>query len=326
MQSSIQRRHARRETQQLRQLDNVCHQNNRRCSRRRRPRRCKRGKENSNKKEVKHSNAHYKNMPVDPNLDIPTKPAAEPLDPPTLDPIPLENLVERLCKNGKFKAIITGFISRKKRLPNVIYVIQQYLNKNKIQFCKKCDDGRTNSCLDEEQILPILEKKFGDRYHKPPSRMWYDFLIRDYRYGWLPCNLKSTTTKSADNTGNLAMCVYAYTNHNLDLYKSYHNGSMSKILIEKLKENAYNYNNKKDYFFIVANKTNQTDIIVNSLKGLTSLTPNAHNLPFQVKWNDNREFVYKPIKCVIECALNAIKPKKPSWKEMFLQNVRQLTL
>lgn len=325
MQSSIQRRHARRETQQLRQLDNVCHQTNRRCSRRR-PRRCKRGKENSNKKEVKHSNAHYKNMPVDPNLDIPTKPAAEPLDPPTLDPIPLEKLVECLCKNGKFKAIITGFISRKKRLPNVIYVIQQYLNKNKIQFCKKCDDGRTNSCLDEEQILPILEKKFRDRYHKPPSRMWYDFLIRDYRYGWLPCNLKSTTTKSADNTGNLAMCVYAYTNHNLDLYKSYHNGSMSKILIEKLKENAYNYNNKKDYFFIVANKTNQTDIIVNSLKGLTSLTPNAHNLPFQVKWNDNREFVYKPIKCVIECALNAIKPKKPSWKEMFLQNVRQLTL
>lgn len=30
-------------------------------------------------------------------------------------------------------------------------------------------------------------------------------------YGWIPVNIKTTTTLTNDNTGNLAMCVYAYT-------------------------------------------------------------------------------------------------------------------
>ena len=42
----------------------------------------------------------------------------------------------------------------------------------------------------------------------------------------------------------------------------------------------YNKNNKKDYYFIVMNKTDASDIIVNSVKGLSVLTPNINNLPF----------------------------------------------
>ena len=37
--------------------------------------------------------------------------------------------------------------------------------------------------------------------------MWYDILVFDYMYGWLPINIKITTMKTNDNTGNLAMCV-----------------------------------------------------------------------------------------------------------------------
>ena len=66
--------------------------------------------------------------------------------------------------------------------------------------------------------------------------MWYDILIYDYQYGWLPVNIKSTTTLTSDNTGNLAMCVYAYTDEELDLDEVYNNGNMSKILVEKLKK------------------------------------------------------------------------------------------
>lgn len=41
-------------------------------------------------------------------------------------------------------------------------------------------------------------------------------------------------TKTSDNTGNLTMCVYAYTNIYLKLNKIYSNGEMSEILYKKL--------------------------------------------------------------------------------------------
>ena len=90
--------------------------------------------------------------------------------------------------------------------------------------------------------------------------------------------------KTNDNTGNLDMCVYAYTNTILDIHtnKSYENKKMSDILFNELKNKKYNTKNKKDYYFIVLNKTNANDIIVNSVKRLTILTSNINNLPFQV--------------------------------------------
>ena len=57
----------------------------------------------------------------------------------------------------------------------------------------------------------------------------------------------------------------------LNYFKSYYNGPMSKILISKLNNKEYNRNYKKDYYFIVINKNNTNEIIVNSIKGLKIL-------------------------------------------------------
>lgn len=154
--------------------------------------------------------------------------------------------------------------------------------------------------------------------------MWYDILAFDYLYGWLPINIKTTTTFTSDNIGNLAICVFAYTDEKLDIYKSYENGKMSKILIKKLKNKKYNKINKKDYYFLVFNKKNQNDIIINSLKGLTTLTPNINNLPFQVCWNKNRNFKYENINEKIKLFVKTIKKSKPSWKENFITNIKKI--
>ena len=158
--------------------------------------------------------------------------------------------------------------------------------------------------------------------------MWYDILAYDYMYGWIPINIKSTTTITSDNTGNLAMCVYAYTNEMLDINrdKSYENGKMSDILFNKLKNKNYNTNNKKDYYFIVLNKTNTGDIIINSVKGLLVLTPNINNLPFQVCWDKNREFKYKNIHKTVKLFIDCLQKPKLSWKEVFMTNIRTLNL
>jgi hypothetical protein len=213
---------------------------------------------------------------------------------------------------------------RLKRLPLIMYKIESYLKSKTFQFSNKNEDGRINSCTDEDEIIKLLIEMFGDKIKKPKIRMWYDILAYDYMYGWLPINIKTTTTLTSDNTGNLATCVYAYTDKILDLNIRYENGEMSDILFKKLKNKEYNQNHKKDYYFIVLNKTDARDIIINSVKGLTVLTPNINNLPFQVKWNRNRNFRYKNINECVKQFIECLQKPAPSWKETFMYNIRTL--
>jgi len=225
--------------------------------------------------------------------------------------------------------MVRGYMLRMKQLPLIMYSIQEYLRSEIINFSTNHEDGRINSCIDEEKIVKLLSKNFEKRIRKAPkARMWYDILVFDYRYGWLPVNLKTTTTLTSDNTGNLAMCVYAYTNEVLDINstKTYENGKMSEVLFSKLSDREYNLSSKKDYYFLVLNKTKIGDVVVNSVRGLSVLTPNINNLPFQVCWNKNRIFEYKPIRDRVDMFIRCLQKPRPSWQETFMANVRTLTL
>jgi hypothetical protein len=226
----------------------------------------------------------------------------------------------------KIQKWFRGCSLRLKQLPLIMYKIQKYLKLQAFIFSNQNQDGRINSCLDEDNVIKLLIEKFGENIKKPKIRMWYDILVFDYMYGWIPINIKTTTTKTSDNTGNLAMCVYSYTDEMLDIHrvKSYENGKMSDILFDKLKNKKYNTYNKKDYYFIVLNKTDNSDIIVNSVKGLTLLTPNINNLPFQICWNKNREFKYENINKKIKMFIDCLQKPKPSWKNVFMSNIRTL--
>ena len=228
----------------------------------------------------------------------------------------------------KIQKWFRGCLLRLKRLPLIMYVIEKYLKSQSILLSDENEDGRINSCIDEDKIIKLLIQNFQNKIKKPKFRMWYDILAFDYLYGWIPINIKTTSTLTSDNTGNLAMCVYSYTDEILNIHrdKTYENGIMSTILFNKLKNKNYNKNNKKDYYFIVINKNNTSDIIINSIKGLTILTPNINNLPFQVCWNKNRTFIYENISKKIKLFIDCLKKPKSSWKETFMRNVRTLDL
>jgi hypothetical protein len=217
---------------------------------------------------------------------------------------------------------VRGFLFRIKRLPIILYSIQKYLLEIDYQFCNLNNDGRINSNFDEENIINILITKFEWKIKKPRLRNWFDICVFDNYYGWLPVNIKSTSTKTSDNVGNLALAVYSYTNADLDLNNGYENGNMADLLFNKLKNNEINYVHKKDYYFLVLNKNNNKQVIINSVKGLSKISPNINNLPFQVKWDVNQEFEYKHIRLCISDFLGIIKRSNMSWKETFLQNVR----
>jgi hypothetical protein len=234
----------------------------------------------------------------------------------------------KLISVVKIQKWIRGYMYRRKRLPTILYSIQKYLQTNEIHFSDITGDGRVNSCIDEEVVIHLLEDEYLKRVRKPKIRMWYDVLLLDYMCGWIPVNIKTTTMKTNDNTGNLAMCVFAYTNERLELNcnKSYENGKMSEMLFQKLRDKQYNKTSKKDYYFIVLNKTGSKEIIVNSVLGLSKITPNSNNLPFQVNWLKNRDFQYAPIREKIKQFVGCLKHPVPSWKEQFMTNIRTIQL
>ena len=217
-----------------------------------------------------------------------------------------------------------GYVTRLKRLPAILYYIHKYLSSIKYIIETKNKDGRINSCLDEDYISKKLVERFN-HIKIPKIRMWYDILVFDYLYGWIPVNIKTTTTITHDNTGNLAMCVHTYTNEILDYDIAYKNGNMSELLITKLKSKEYNTSNRKDYYFIVINKSNNK-VIVNSLKGINTLTPNINNLPFQICWKLNQDFKYDIIQNRIKQFIKCIQKPEASWREKFIQDFRLLTI
>ncbi len=222
-----------------------------------------------------------------------------------------------------FRSIRTNKLHK---LPNVIYLAQQIIIENNITCCNSLDDGRINSCFDEDIIKNLLKRELKTRVKIPKKRKWYDILLNDYTYGWIPVNIKSTTLKSSDNTGNMAMCVQAYTDELLDLKLNHNNGNMSKLLMEKLNSNNLNNKHKKDYYFIVVNKKKATDVIVNSVLGLSELTPNNNNLPFQVCWEKNRTFNYSNIKSKVKMFIECLQQPKPSWRENFMKSIREFNI
>ena len=228
----------------------------------------------------------------------------------------------------KIQKVFRGYLIRSRQLPLILQYSQKYLSFQDLKLSSKLEDGRCDSSLDENIIIDRLKDKFNDRILKPKIRMWFDVLLYDFVYGWIPINIKTTKVKTSDNVGNLTICVYSYTNTNLVLCldKSYCNGLMSKVLIEKLKNKEYNKNYKKDYYFLVVNKSDTKDVIINSLKGLSELTPNLNNLPFQVCWDKNRIFNYNHINFVVKKFIKTLQSPKPSWQESFMEEARKLEI
>lgn len=220
---------------------------------------------------------------------------------------------------------IKQYLYRLHHLPPIFYDIKAFLEKTKWDVSSQNKDGRINSCIDEDKIISILSSQFKIKIPSQ-TRMWYDILVYDSIYGWLPVNIKTTEMKTSDNTGNMAMCIQAYTDEILDLNKSYNSGEMSDILFTKLKNKQYNKQPKKDYYFIVINKLNISNVIINSVLGLTKLTPNVNNLPFQVNWKHNTIYKYDIIDNKIKQFIECLKSPKPSWQERFMSNIRTINI
>ena len=127
----------------------------------------------------------------------------------------------------------------------------------------------------------LIATKFD--INEPNSREWFDFSFEE-KGVFYPVNIKVTTTVTADNLNCKLGIYYCLTG----LLPDFSNGINWLSYFEKLYNNLGKHKNK-DYYFLIVNKDNPKDIFVNSLKHIPQLQANGNNLPFQCRWNDNRE-------------------------------------
>ncbi len=158
----------------------------------------------------------------------------------------------------------------------------EFLKKQNLQLSNQSRDGRINSAFNEDEIFKLLESNF--LINHPNMRDWVDFSFYENNV-FYPVNIKVSATKTTDNLNCKLGIYYALTGK----IPPFNNGVSWEIYFKTLSENLES--NSRDYYFLIINKDNPSDVFATSLKSLESILPNGNNLPFQAKWDNNRKLI-----------------------------------
>ncbi|MCQ2637102.1 restriction endonuclease [Helicobacter pylori] len=168
-------------------------------------------------------------------------------------------------------------------IPTQLNEIAEFLKTNPYNLSQPLQDGRLNSSVNEEEILNTIKDYFPIQL--PKAREWWDFSFEENDI-FYPVNIKTTTTKTADNLNGKLGIYYALCG----LLPEFNNEIAWEKYFQKLHKDLCK-NTDRDYYFLIINKNDPKDIFINSLKGIQTLQPN--NLPFQCKWDNNRKIVQR---------------------------------
>lgn len=173
-------------------------------------------------------------------------------------------------------------------IPQILTDVSQHLSSHHFQISANNQDGRINSAVNEDEVLNFLERTFhfGDyTLVRPQARDWFDFAIENH-HEFYPINIKVTNTTTVDNLNCKLGIYYALTG----LKPSFGNEISWLPFFKKLSD-AFGTYQDKDYYFLIVNKQNLSDVFCSTLKCIENLTPNGNNLPFQSRWRDNHRLV-----------------------------------
>ncbi|WRG58894.1 restriction endonuclease [Helicobacter pylori] len=167
-------------------------------------------------------------------------------------------------------------------IPTQLNEIAEFLKTNPYSLSQPLQDGRLNSSVNEKEILNTIKDYFPIQL--PRAREWWDFSFEENDI-FYPVNIKTTTTKTADNLNCKLGIYYALCG----LLPEFNNEIAWEKYFQKLHKDL-GKNTNRDYYFLIINKNDPKDVFINSLKGIQTLQPN--NLPFR-KWDNNREIVQR---------------------------------
>lgn len=175
----------------------------------------------------------------------------------------------------------------------VLNIMKKQLSRSNIKLCTTEKDDRINSAHDEELVLNIIKAQFianrglRKRYNLtiPEIREWFDFKIETKNNNIKPAyvNIKTSNMCSADNL-NCKLGIHYTLTGNESLFSN----SIGWSRYFKNLSSGLDFSSITDYFFMIINKIDTSDVLLTSLRSIETLTPNGNNLPFQCNWKNNR--------------------------------------
>ena len=165
-------------------------------------------------------------------------------------------------------------------IPEVVTELKEYIAEKAPALSSRFEDGRINAAINEKEIIDLLENDFA--INKPRSREWWDITCEDDQRTY-PINIKISNLRGNDNVQCKLGIYYALTG----IWPTFQNEISWENFFRKLSEDIDTATDK-DYYFLIVNKEDSSDVIATSLKSISSLVPNGNNLPFQCNWGLNR--------------------------------------
>lgn len=169
-------------------------------------------------------------------------------------------------------------------IPDTLKNLADYLSRQNISLPQHSQDTRQDSASAENHIVSImLNSRMVKETHSPnigqqTNRAWYDIKIEDYY-----CDIKVSSLNTNDNTNAKHAIYYFLTGKDPKKVSSTQNRFFESM--KKLEKE----DNKRDYYYIVINKTNTNDIFIVSLKHISNVSIAPNNLPFQCNWDTCRK-------------------------------------
>ena len=165
-------------------------------------------------------------------------------------------------------------------IPEVVIELKEYIAEKAPKLSSRFEDGRINAAINEKEIIDLLELDFDIK--KPRSREWWDITYDDDDRTY-PINIKISNLRGNDNVQCKLGIYYSLTG----IWPTFPNETSWENFFRKLSEDIDTHTDR-DYYFLIVNKEDSSDVIATSLKSITSLVPNGNNLPFQCNWGSNR--------------------------------------
>ena len=184
----------------------------------------------------------------------------------------------------------------KNKINEILDFIVDELAKHKLNLPSLVDDNLTDLIEDKKTLMQFLLtnkniastlEQHGLKIVEPQTQQWFDLSIESENE-FYPVSLHPTILrwKENDNLNCKWGIYYALTGEKPNFADE--EISWNKFL-DLLKNDAKE--NDQDYYFLVINRENSSEVFWNSLKQISLLVTNGQILPFKCCWNKNKSRV-----------------------------------
>lgn len=171
-------------------------------------------------------------------------------------------------------------------VPEELVGVADWLARKKVRLIQGNENQRIDSAKNHVLILDKLaeQRQFAISPSANPSDGWYSFEIACSEGALLQVKIKVSSFSRADNLNCKLGIYHALTGQRPEFTDKIGWDRYFQLLKHNLDRDC-----DEDFYFLVVNRNDTSDVFCNSLKGITTLRSNGSNLPFQCNWNDNRK-------------------------------------